>query len=146
MNKQERIIVIVLRVIGTSGLCALPVVFFPFAWMNAIHEYLGMGELPDRPIVHYLTRSLSFFYAVIGTYSWLISRDIRRYRAFAILWGAAFLTLGFVILGIDLHAGMPWSWTWGEGPPSLLIGICMLWLQRHIQPWKPSAQVEPDCE
>ena len=29
----------------------------PYSWMDAIHQGLGMGKLPDAPIVGYLVRS-----------------------------------------------------------------------------------------
>ena len=63
MNRSELAIVIILRVIGITGLFAIPAIFLPYSWMNAIHDYMGLGELPDTPIVSYLARSLSAFYA-----------------------------------------------------------------------------------
>jgi hypothetical protein len=39
---------------------------------------------------------------------------------------------GFVLLGIDLAAGMPTSWTLGEGPPTIVVGLVVLGLQRKI--------------
>ncbi len=40
-------------------LTALGAVVMPFDWMNVIHRQAGLGELPDVPIVGYLTRSIS---------------------------------------------------------------------------------------
>ena len=36
------------------------------SWIAASHEWLGMGDYPDRPIVDYLARSLSLFYGLVG--------------------------------------------------------------------------------
>ena len=132
MNRSELSIVIILRVIGVTGLFAVPAIFFPYSWMNAIHEYLGLGELPDAPIVSYLARSLSAFYAIVSTSILFISCDIRRYRSFVKLGAIIVIVTGFVLLGIDITAGMPMSWTLGEGPPTLAVGLVVLSLQRHI--------------
>jgi len=86
--------------------------------------------LPDAPIVSYFARSLSAFYAMMSTIILFISFDIRRYRSFAKLWAYLAIIAGFVLLGIDVTAVMPLSWTLTEGPPT--IAIVVLWLQRLI--------------
>lgn len=133
MNKSERAIVIILRVIGVSGLFAIPAIFLPYSWMNAIHEYLGLGTLPDAPIVSYLARSLSAFYAAVSAMILFVSFDIRRYRSFIGLWAVIIVFMGCVLLGIDITAGMPLNWTLGEGPPTIVAGLVILWLQRKIE-------------
>ncbi|MCH7687985.1 MAG: hypothetical protein IH899_15115 [Planctomycetes bacterium] len=132
MNRSELSIVIILRVIGVTGLFAIPAIFLPYSWMNAIHEYMGLGELPDAPIVSYLARSLSAFYAIVSTITLFVSFDIRRYRSFVKLWAIIVIVTGFVLLGIDVTAGMLMSWTLGEGPPTIVVGLVVLWLQRKI--------------
>ncbi len=132
MTKSELAIAVILRVIGITGLFAIPAIFLPYSWMNAIHEYMGLGELPDAPIVSYLARSLSAFYAIVSTIILFISFDIRHYRSFVKLWAIIVIVTGFVLLGIDITAGTPTSWTLGEGPPTIVVGLVVLWLQRKI--------------
>lgn len=132
MNRSEWIITVILRVMGAGGMLAIPAIFFPYSWMNAIHGYLGLGELPDAPIVSYLARSLSVFYAMMGAISLFISLDVRGNRSFVKLWGFATGVVGLVLLGIDINAGMPASWTVGEGPMVASAGMIVLWLQRDI--------------
>ena len=117
---------------GVSGLFAIPAIFFPYSWMNAIHEYLGLGTLPDAPIVSYLARSLSGFYAVLGAMILFVSFDIRRYRSFLKLWAMLLIAMGVTLLGIDVTAGMPVSWTISEGPLLVAVGGTVMWLQRRI--------------
>lgn len=93
---------------------------------------LNLGELPDAPIVSYLARSLSAFYAIVSTMTLFVSCDIRRYCSFVKLWAIIVTVTGFVLLGIDVTAGMPTSWTLGEGPPTIVVGLVVLWLQRQI--------------
>jgi len=132
VNRSELAIVIIMRVIGVSGLFAIPAIFLPYSWMNAIHEYMGLGVLPDAPIVSYLARSLSAFYAVVSTITLFIASDIRRYRSFVTVWAIIAIMNGFVLLGIDVTAGMPVSWTVSEGPPVIATALLVLWLQRKI--------------
>jgi hypothetical protein len=132
MTRSELATVIILRVIGVSGLFAIPTIFLPYLWMNAINDYVGLGEMPNTPIVSYLARSLSAFYAMVSAITLLISSDIRRYRPFVKLWAIIAIITGFVLLGIDVEAGMPISWTILEGPPTSVIGFVVLWLLRDI--------------
>ena len=132
MKRSEFSIVIILRVIGVTGLFAIPAIFLPYSWMNAIHESMGLGELPDAPIVSYLTRSLSAFYAILSTIILFISFDIRYYRSFIKLLALIIIVTGIVLTGIDVTAGMPTSWTISEGPPTIVVGLVVLWLQKKI--------------
>ena len=35
---------------------------------------------------------------------------------------------GFLLTGIDLHAGMPTYWVLTEGPPVTIFGVVITWL------------------
>ena len=100
----------------------------PHAWMDACHRGLGLGALPELPILIYLTRSLSALYAAQAALLWLVSGDVRRYGPVVFYVGVAFLVFGAVVLGIDYHAGLPWFWILGEGPVLMLIGFLILGL------------------
>lgn len=141
-NTSELIIVVILRIFGTGGLLAIPAIFFPFSWMDTCHQWLGLGSLPDAPIVTYLARSLSAFYAIIGTFLLTFSFDIRRYRALIKLWAIIAVTMGLVLLGIDWSSGLPPGWTLFEGPMILAMGAVLLWSARHIG--EPDANDEPN--
>lgn len=117
-----------MRTMGTIATLAVVPIFFPFAWMNSIHQWLGLGELPSDPIVIYLARSTSAFYFMVGVYAIAFSTDIPRYRPLVKLWAMMISLMGLILLGIDLSAGMPWYWTLGEGPPLFVIGLLATWL------------------
>ena len=131
-TSHERALRVGLRVIGTGALLALPFVFFPDAWMDAIHRWLGMGTLPAEPVVGYLTRSASFFYAMLGGLLWVVSFDLRRHRPVAIYLVSAFLAFGCVLLAVDLLQGMPLWWAIGEGSFDIAMGAIGLFLARRI--------------
>lgn len=130
MSRAELAIIGILRFIGIAGLFALVAVFLPISWMDAIHSFAGLGELPEGKIVGYLARSLSGFYTAFAAITLYISTDIRQFRGFVTLWGTLFLLMGCMLLGIDIVAGMPTLWTILEGPPTIVLGIAVLWLQR----------------
>ena len=131
MKRPELAITIILRVLGCAAVCAIPAIFMPYAWMNAIHGYLGLGQLPDTPIVSYLARSLSMFYAMFGVISLYASSDVRRHRELVTLLAVMSILLGVTLFGIDYGSGMPTHWTIVEGPFTILIGVAILWLQRR---------------
>ena len=54
MNRYERVLVVLMRISAVVLLTALVPTVMPFAWMKEIHRWLGMGELPEGPIVGYL--------------------------------------------------------------------------------------------
>jgi hypothetical protein len=105
---------------------ALVAVFMPCSWMDATHRWLGMGPLPDGPVVGYLARSLSLFYVLLGGLLWLCSFDPPRYRAVLCYLGAAFLCFGIVMWGVDVVEGMPGFWKHGEGPIVIAFGGVIL--------------------
>ena len=132
MTKSERILKIFLRLVGSAALFAIVAVFMPYSWMNAIHSRLGMGELPSEPVVGYLARSTSAFYAIMGGLVWLVSFDLRHYKNVTLYIGIVFVCMGIVLFGIDLVEGMPAFWAWGEGPINVAMGSCLLVLRRGV--------------
>lgn len=132
-RRSERILVVILRVIGVAAIFAVPAIYFPYSWMNTIHASLGLGTLPDTPIVSYLARSLSMFYAVLGSVTLLVSSNIRYYHSMVTLLGTLFIIIGTTLLGIDIVSRMPGSWTVFEGPFTILMGLGVLYLHRTTE-------------
>lgn len=119
-----------LRLGGATLLLATLFIAMPTAWMASNHRWLGLGEFPASPIVEYLTRSISGMYALHGGVLLVASVDVRRFAPLVIYLAVANVVFGGVMLAIDLHAGMPAWWTFGEGPPLAATGIVMLLLAR----------------
>ena len=121
----ERRLVLFLRLCALITGFAIVPVFFPLPWMDDIHVQLIGQKLPQGPIVPYLARSLSAFYAMHGGLLFVISCDVRRFApvlSFLIWTGLAFgLGLGV----IDTLAGLPLQWTVGE-VFSVLALMCVL--------------------
>ena len=131
MTGQDRFLRLFLRIMGTASLLAVVAVVMPYAWMDAIHEWLGMGRLPSDPIVGYLARSTSAFYALLGGLFWVVSFDPQRHRPALQYLGVAILVLGAALLAIDLLEGMPVFWSLCEGPLDMAFGAVILWLSRR---------------
>lgn len=127
---RDRFLALFLRVVGAvAGLAALCAVM-PLRWMDAVHRALGMGALPDRPIVEYLARSTSAFYALVGGLFWMLSLDLVRYRPLVRRIGLAIIAFGVLLLWTDVRAGMPWFWQATEGPVNVMFGVIMAWAGR----------------
>ncbi len=129
---SERFLRIMLRAIGSVSLLALPFVAVPYSWMNAIHAALGMGALPSEPVVGYLARSTSAFYALLGGLLWVVSFDLRRYRPVLCYLSVAVFLLGVLLLIVDWMEGMPLFWRLGEGPFVIAMGIGLSIMSRAL--------------
>jgi hypothetical protein len=132
MPKPHPVIRFMLRWIGTVELLALPCALMPYAWMDAVHRGLGLGQLPGEPIVGYLARSASGLYAIGGGMLWLVSTDLARYRPVLVYLGAAFVTFGLLLLGVDYKEGLPVWWIAGEGSIDISLGAIFLLFARQI--------------
>jgi hypothetical protein len=126
MKESEQHLSWFLRVTAIMLLAAALAVVIPHAWMNAIHVWFGLGELPDLPMVAYLTRSLSTLYAVVGAWCWFVSRDVRR--NLPLLRFSVPITFGFdaTVIAIDVVVEMPLAWSALEGT-FLLAWTLTLW-------------------
>jgi len=115
-----------LRIIGTVALLALVAVVMPYSWMNVTHKWLGMGRLPPEPIVGYLARSTSAFYALLGGLFWVASFDLHRHKLVLCYLGVVIVIFGAVLLVVDLLEGMPLYWSLTEGPVNMVFGVFIL--------------------
>ena len=71
-----------MRIAGIMLITALGAVFLPYEIMDRIHQQLGLGKLPDAPILDYLARSVSLFYAMHGAIVIYISFNLMKYLQF----------------------------------------------------------------
>ena len=126
MTKFDKLLILLLRFVGVTALFALVAVFMPVSWMTATHRWLGLGEMPTAPVVEYLARSLSAFYALVGALCLVVAADLERYRPLVRFLGLAFSLMSVVLLGVDLAAGMPWRWHHAQES---------LWDRRDGQGW-----------
>ena len=139
----ERILTLTLRVIGAASALAAPCALMPYRWMNVIHGWLGLGPLPDAPIVGYLTRSLSAFYALLGGLLWVLSFDVRRHRLALSYLGVAFVGFGLFLFGVGWVEGLPVFWRWWEGSVDVGFGLVIFLLSRGVGLQAPTDRREP---
>jgi hypothetical protein len=130
MTKSDKVLVMLLRFVGVSALFALVAVFLPLSWMAATHRWLGLGEMPDGPVVEYLARSLSAFYAVMGALCLAVATDLDRYRPLVRFLGVVFALMSVVFHRVDLSAGLPWWWSASEWPGGVVFGALLFLLAR----------------
>ena len=115
---------------GLAMLAVVPIVM-PTAWMEAVNDSMGLGPFHRSPLMEYLTRSLSAIYALLGTLILYLGLNVRRYLPLIVVVGWLTVALGVTLTGIDFAVGMPASWSWGEGPPTIVIGWVFVWLARR---------------
>ncbi|HUE15164.1 MAG TPA: hypothetical protein VMR25_13420 [Planctomycetaceae bacterium] len=140
MTQGAKALAILLRVIGVIGLFALGPVLMPFSWMTSTHRWLGLGEMPAAPVVEYLARSVSAFYAMFGALCLVLSTDVERYCPVVRSLGVLGALMGVIFIGADTAAGMPLWWTITEGPPTIAFGALVFFLARDSNRWKTSGR------
>ena len=131
-RRRDRFLRLFLRILGTSGLFALVAVVMPYSWMDAVHQWLGLGRLPAEPVVGYLARSTSAFYAIFGGLLWVCSFDLRRHRTVLLYVGATTVLFGVALLVVDLVEGLPLWWILAEGPGNVVLGLVILGLSYRV--------------
>jgi hypothetical protein len=131
-TRQERILIVLLRLFGAFTLLAFPTMLLPVHWMAAAHGWLGLGEFPATPLVDYLTRSLAAMYGFHGGLMLLVSLNVRRYASVVTYLAVMYVLLGLLLLAVDIHAGLPTWWILTEGPPVSAVGLLMLYLHRFV--------------
>src|SRR5688572_28934958 len=120
------LVVLLLRLGGIVTVVAFPAMLLPVEWMASIHRAIGLGEFPRAPVVDYLARSIAALYGFHGVLLLLIARNPAHYRSIIRYVGVMNVVFGALMVGIDLHAGMPFWWTIAEGPPIAAFGIVVL--------------------
>ena len=133
MLKANVVLVVLLRAMGLVALSAVFAAFFPFHWMAAIHAWLGLGPLPDVPVVGYLTRSVSGLYAGQGALLLYLSFDVRRHIPVIRVLALLSLAFGVGMLPLDLAVGMPLPWTLCEGPFIIAWAVAVYWLTWRLR-------------
>jgi hypothetical protein len=130
---SERILCFLLRYIGGVSMLAMVAVCMPYTWMDATHRWLGMGALPANPVVGYLARSLSLFYALLGGLLVRLSFDPRRFRHVLLYLGAGFIVFGAIMWMVDFAEGLPPFWKYSEGPIDIFYGVLILGLASRLR-------------
>jgi len=128
----EKALVMLLRASAVLLLTAVIPAVMPFAWMKVIHRFLGMGELPEGPIIGYLTRSLSAVYAFHGALVFFVSLDVPRYLPVVKCLAVLCILFGVGMLVLDVVVRMPLFWILCEGPLIGILGIVILWLTGRV--------------
>ena len=130
---SEKILTWLLRVNGFLACLAIIAVVMPTSWMDAGSQAMGVGSFPDTVLTQYMARSLSAIYALLGALVLYIAADVRKNRDLIIAVGWLTIVLGAALIGIDFRVGMPMSWTWIEGPPTVLVGAAFIYLARRMK-------------
>jgi hypothetical protein len=120
---KEKILIIILRLSGLMLITAFVAVFLPYEMMASIHFQIGLGTMPQLPILDYLARSVSMFYGIHGVIVIYISYNLNKYLQFLKLLCYLGLLFGLSLFFIDINASMPSYWTFGESPIVVLLNL-----------------------
>ncbi len=127
---RRRTVALMLRGLGIVSFSALAAVVLPHAWMDGIHQRIGLGELPDLPMVAYLSRSLSLFYAWLGLLVFWISFDVDRHFRWIRFFARTGIAVAIAQTAIDFFAPVPPWWLIAEGGFLFTYFGVLAWLTR----------------
>ena len=130
MNRQ-RLLVWLLRLAGLVEIMAFIAVAMPRSWMAVSHAWLGLGEMPDGPLLMFMIRQASYTYGVHGLFLWLLASDVKRFRPFVVFNGIAFLVAAPIFFLIDTALGLPLWWALSDPGSCGVFGAALLWLSRQ---------------
>jgi hypothetical protein len=130
MNR-ERLLIWLLRLAGATEILAFISVVMPRSWMEIAHEGLGMGTMPEGPLVMFMIRQASYAYGMHGVSLWILASDVVRFRPLIVFNGAAFLLAGPVFFLIDYTTGVPFWWTIFDSLACGATGVLLLLLARR---------------
>ena len=119
-----------LRLAGAVEILAFISVVMPRSWMETSHEWLGMGTMPDGPLVMFMIRQASYAYGMHGVSLWILASDVVRFRPLIVFNGVAFLLAAPVFFLIDYTTGVPLWWTIFDSLACGAIGAALLLLTR----------------
>jgi hypothetical protein len=130
MNQEDRKLLLtwLLRLVGLTEVLAFVAVIMPRSWMEFSHSWLGMGPMPQGPLLMFMIRQASYAYGMHGVSLWFLASDPKRFRPLLLLNGFSFLLAGPVFFLIDSTTGMPWWWTAGDSLSCAFFGAALLWL------------------
>lgn len=114
LQRERKLLFYLLRALAIMGMAAIVPVVMPHAWMNWFHREMGLGEMPDIPIVGYLARSVSLFYVWAGAIAWYLSNDLEGRLPFIRFVGGTGVGIGLAISAGGLVSGLPWWWVASE--------------------------------
>lgn len=130
MNRKL-LLIWMLRLAGATEVLAFIAVVMPRSWMEIANASIGLGPMPDGPLLMFIIRQSSYTYGVHGLSLWLIASDVERFRSFVVFNGIAFLLAAPVFFLIDITSGMPWWWTVSDPGSCGFFGAALLWLSRR---------------
>lgn len=128
LSKPERLLVFVLRLVGSITLLAFAAAVMPERWIVEIAEELGFEPFPHSPLTFYLARNLSLLYGFVGAALLMLASDLRRYRPLVSYLALATISFGVLQLVVDAQSGLPWWWTLGESLSTIGGGLLLWWL------------------
>jgi hypothetical protein len=99
-----------LRLLAIIQMLTFAVVLMPLEWIASWHAWLGVGVMPDDPVLRYVIRGAALAQAAIGVLLWVIATDVVRFRPLVVATATIYLIGAPAYYWIDATAGMPHFW------------------------------------
>jgi hypothetical protein len=128
---EERLQKWILWIAAAFEILAFIAVVMPRSWMEAGHTWLGMGRMPEGPLLMFMIRQASYTYGMHGVSLAVLATDLKRFRPLLLLNGISFTAAAVVFALIDYTSDMRWFWTVGDALGCGFFGVALLWFNRR---------------
>lgn len=107
MNRTSIQLRILLRTLGAICVLAIIPLVMPFKYLDAAHQFLGLGPFPREPIAIYLARSVSSLCTFYGGLLLVLSHNVTRYISIISYQAMAIMMLSAYGIVAGIRAGLP---------------------------------------
>jgi hypothetical protein len=79
MRRPAKWLRVILIVEGLLMALAIVPAVMPLSWIEAVHQFLGLGRFPEKFLTEYLARMTSAMFAMMGALLMFLAWDVRRF-------------------------------------------------------------------
>jgi hypothetical protein len=110
MSTSHHRLRLLLRTLGVICVLAVIPLLMPFRWLDAAHQWMGLGSFPSQPIAEYLVRSVSSLCVFYGGLLLTLARDVVRFAPIIKYQAIAIMLLSSFGIFAGSRAGLPAIW------------------------------------
>jgi hypothetical protein len=123
---------LLLRLLGAICVLAIVPLVVPIRWLDATHQWMGLGPFPSAPIAVYLARSVSSLCVFYGGLLLVLAHDVKRYAIIISYQAVAIMLLSAYGIVAGIRAGFPAFWVIADAIGCWIFLLPILVLSRTI--------------
>ncbi len=127
VQRRARVQRVLLRFMAAVLFTGIPGALLPGVAFEKLSWLVGYGKPPLTPLTMYLSGNAGYAYTVLGVFTWVMARDVTRYRTLVRVFGWLLVLGGPGYYSIDFQCGLPIWWRWIDSLSCLAVGSGLIW-------------------